>query len=312
MPPLDTLARLARHPTGRALGIALTFLALGILAFQAQQHVPALAGLATLPDAPRVVASLAALLASYAVQAQVWRTLARDAGAPLPWASAFGVLYLAQVGKYVPGLVWGYVGAVHWGLRAGVPVAAATYAQVGIAAVESAVAIALGVLVIAWLGGAGLPLVAALALLLGATLWWLTAVALRRLARLLLVAGTPVTGVGVLFGWVGLHWAVFALAYWLLLSAFWAISPAQAGLMTGLHAAAWVVGYWTIVVPSGLGVRELVQAALLGTMLPAPLAVAVPLLTRLWLSLGDAVACVAGGLVTVARSRAVTEAPRRR
>lgn len=298
---------LVRHPAARVLGLALTALALGVLVLRLQQQLESLRAQTAALDAWRVGSALGILLLSYAAQARVWQGLARHAGARVSWRDAFGVLYMAQVGKYLPGLVWGYLGAVHWGARAGVPVGAATYAQVGLVVSESAAALVLGALALAWIAGLDLALLTALGLVLGGGAVLGTALGLRWLGRF--GARAPGTAsVAGLFAWIAVHWLAFGLGYWLLLGALWPITLGEAALATALHAAAWLVGYWTLVVPSGLGVRELVQATLLAPVLPAPLAVAVPLLTRVWLTVGDVLAWAVAAGLALRRSRAAIDA----
>lgn len=301
------LRRLTRHPAARVLGLALMALALAALALQLGQHLDALRTRMAVLDAPRAAGALGVLLLSYAAQARVWQVLATRAGACISWLDAFGVLYLAQVGKYLPGGVWGHLGAVHWAGRAGVASGAAAYAQMGLVVAESAAALVLGGLALGWIAGLGPPALAALGLLLGGAAWLTTALALRWLARLG-GGGLGVVAVAGLFAWIALHWLGFALGYWLLLAALWPIGPGEAALATALHAVAWLAGYWMLVVPSGLGVRELVHATLLAAILPAPLALLVPLLTRVWLTAGDALAWVVAAALALRRPRATLDA----
>jgi len=51
--------------------------------------------------------------------------------------------------------------------------------------------------------------------------------------------------------------------------------------------ASWVVGFLSLLTPSGLGVREAVQAGLLSLVVPWPVAVALAILSRIWLIAGE-------------------------
>jgi uncharacterized membrane protein YbhN (UPF0104 family) len=293
--------RLAQHPWARRIGVALTVVALAALALQLQRHADLLRAQMATPDLSRLALSLIPLLAAYAAQARAWRVLAVAAGADLAWPAAFGVLYLAQIGKYLPGAIWGYLGAVHWGLRAGIAPASATYAQVGLAIAESAVAVALGILALAWIARGDALFTLFLAIALGVAVWVGGVLALRWLARVCYGGRPAVHTVASLLGWIALHWLAFASGYGLLLGALWPVSLGDAALACMLHAAAWLVGYWALVVPGGLGVRELVHATLLAAVLPAPVALVVPLLTRLWLTVGDALACALAAAIALDR-----------
>ena len=60
----------------------------------------------------------------------------------------------------------------------------------------------------------------------------------------------------------------------------------------GSAALAWIIGYMSIVTPSGLGVREGVLASLLALILPLPIAVAASLLFRISSTIGESLALV--------------------
>jgi uncharacterized membrane protein YbhN (UPF0104 family) len=54
--------------------------------------------------------------------------------------------------------------------------------------------------------------------------------------------------------------------------------------MIGISAAGYVGGYLAVFVPGGLGVREGLYALLLTAYVPPPMAVAIAILCRLWLT----------------------------
>lgn len=64
-------------------------------------------------------------------------------------------------------------------------------------------------------------------------------------------------------------------------------APAYLPLVVGGYAFAWEVGFLVLVVPSGLGVKELALGAVLGLVYPAPVAVALVVLARLWQTLAE-------------------------
>jgi hypothetical protein len=54
-----------------------------------------------------VVGALLCALAGLGCAMLAWRTLLADLGSPLPLPAAIRVMFLGQLGKYVPGAVWG-------------------------------------------------------------------------------------------------------------------------------------------------------------------------------------------------------------
>ena len=69
------------------------------------------------------------------------------------------------------------------------------------------------------------------------------------------------------------------------------LSWTQAPAVTGLFTAAWLVGFLTLIVPQGLVVREGLIFTFLTTLLgvPAPVATAAALLSRLSTLLGEGI-----------------------
>lgn len=296
--------RVVHHPCARLAGLLLTALAFAVLGLQLQRSIDLLRDEIGAPDLPRLGLSLVVLLGAYAAQACAWRGLANAAGARLTWPGAFGVLYLAQVGKYLPGAIWGYLSAFHWGLRAGIPPAGTTYAQVGLIVAESATAMALGGIALTWILGGVAPAALLAGAMLGGVAWVGVRLGLRWLGQVCYGGQLPTRAIAALFGWIVLHWLAFVGGYWLLLGTLWPVTVADAALAAALHAVAWLVGYWTLVVPGGLGVRELVHATLLASVLPTPIALVAPLLTRLWLTLGDGLACALAAGIALDRRAA--------
>jgi uncharacterized membrane protein YbhN (UPF0104 family) len=61
-------------------------------------------------------------------------------------------------------------------------------------------------------------------------------------------------------------------------------------VVTGIFTAAWVGGYLAVFVPQGWGVREFIIVTLLAAVgVPAPVATAAALLSRLWSLLGTGI-----------------------
>ncbi|MGH2394425.1 MAG: hypothetical protein ACRDGH_13230, partial [Candidatus Limnocylindria bacterium] len=79
-------------------------------------------------------------------------------------------------------------------------------------------------------------------------------------------------------------WVVFGLGFALFVRAV--ADPASGSIpsLMGICAAGYLAGWVAVFVPGGLGVREGVYALLLAEVLPGPVAAAVAILSRLWLT----------------------------
>lgn len=224
-----------------------------------------------------------------------WRMAVRHLGGALDLRRGMRVYFLSNLGRYLPGSLWYAAGRAYLGRREDVPpalVATSLALEVALILVSGALlsALALPSFLAGW---GGLYLLAAmvasgLAALHPRPMNFL----LGLLARLLhrpegvgSVAGYPVGLLAVYF----LVWAVAGAAFFLLLDSVYPVPFARLPTVAAVYAASWIVGFLTPFAPGGLGVREGALALLLGRYVPLPVATAAALLSRLWLTLGEAV-----------------------
>lgn len=264
-----------------------------------------------------VVASLGVAFAYLLLTMMSWRAVLADLGSRLGPRATFGVFFVSQLGKYVPGGVWNVVAASELGADHQVPRRRSLSAMLVTLFVSVVSGLAIGVPTLALTAG-GLE---------GAYrwLWLLLPVSVALLAPPVMnrVLGTvmrlarrdplehPLTARGTLaaVGWAVASWCVAGVQVWLLaLGVDVEASPSSLARVTGAYAIAWVVGFLVLVVPAGLGAREVVLLALLAPLVPSDGAVLVlVLVSRIVLTVAD-VALAATGLV-VSRRRAVVAAP---
>jgi uncharacterized membrane protein YbhN (UPF0104 family) len=232
-----------------------------------------------------------------------WRALLADLGSPLHLAPASGVLFVGQLGKYLPGSIWTVVAQAEVAARLGVPRR------------RSAVAGLLSVLLSA-LAGLAIGLVALPGLLdAGGSRWYLLlllilpagVVALHprvlgplvRLAFRLIrreppekdLSGRAITITAVSF--VG-AWACLGGQAWVLVvdlggDAGRAVVPAVFG-----YALAASVGMLAVFLPAGVVLREIVLVLLLAPTMGRTAATAVVLLSRFVVTVSDVVAAALG------------------
>ena len=244
------------------------------------------------PDPGFLALATILLAVSYAMVAALWAAaLRRAAGVGL--AQGARIWFAANLARYVPGNVWSFVGAVELARREGVP-RRTTLAVMGLAqllSVGTALLVGLPVLVadqarLGWaaaLGGLAVGLAGVLA------------VALRhRLAALLRrrypevepgdLAPSPAAAALLAAGYA-LYWVVTGLAFAALVRSLHPLAVADVPLTVAAYAAAYAIGFLALVTPAGLGVREGVLAVALAQIMPVGAALAVALLSRLWMML---------------------------
>uniref|UniRef100_UPI000623FDCE lysylphosphatidylglycerol synthase domain-containing protein n=1 Tax=Allosalinactinospora lopnorensis TaxID=1352348 RepID=UPI000623FDCE len=251
--------------------------------------------------APGTVAvSVAAALAALGAQMLAWRALLSDLGSPLPVRIAARVMFVGQLGKYLPGSVWAFVAQVELAKDRDVA------RRRGITATVLAVAVMLTVnLVVA---AATLPLaseeaarrwwwVLALAPLLLAALHpravtWLVHTALRIARRSREVPDEELErvsarGMGAATGWSLVAWGPLAVHIWVLVVAAGGDAAHALPTAAGAYALAWTLGILFVVAPAGIGVRELVLVVALAPVLTPGSALVVAALSRLVMTLAD-------------------------
>ncbi len=260
-------------------------------------------------DVGGVVLAGVLVLAAKAVLAENARLAAVTHGVPVGAGTAFRLYNLSQLGKYVPGAVWQYVGR------------AAAYRELGARPAQIRDALLTETL---WVTGAAVVLGSLLA---GPGVWRVVEDAVDGSQAVL----WSLVGVGILAAVVIVVALVLArrslAAYaraavpgpragatlvlaWLLLGASFVVTARAAGVPVswaygaGLFAVAYGVGVVVLLAPAGLGVREAVLTVGLLPLAPAPAVLVAVVVARL--------VYVAVELVIVAGQEAVVAVRRRR
>ena len=224
-----------------------------------------------------------------------WRALLADLGSPLPLPAAIRVMFVGQLGKYVPGAVWALAAQVELARDYDVPRRrSATASLVGMA-----VTLVVGLVA----AGVTLPLTSAHAV---RQYWWVLAItplaviclypriirlgldlALRVLRRPPLEGSVSGGGMTRALGWTVLGWLLYGAHAWFLISVFAGKAPHVFALSLGAYALAWAVGFLVIFFPSGIGPRELALIAVLAPVMPSASALVVALASRVVMTVAD-------------------------
>lgn len=223
--------------------------------------------------------------ASWLLIATGWWQAVRAVGGSIGAGPAIRIWIATMVYRYLPGNVWHLAGRVYWGGRAGESRAALLAGS----ALEQVLTLAGACLLIlitlpGWPAGRWLAAPAALGL---AGTWLILQPALGRPILDLLArrTGRAILPVFPSPGRVTRLTALFALAHAVTGLSTWAVAsaigrPADLLPCLGATAAAWTIGYLSLLTPSGLGVREGALTLLLTPTLGAPAALLVSVLAR--------------------------------
>lgn len=238
---------------------------------------------------PIVLAALSVWL-SYALLIEAWRRVILGWGEPLAYRPAVRIWCLSNLGRYLPGKVWGVAGLAVLAQRAGV----SGWAAAGSALAMQALAVGTGASVVAVFAPgfvSPLQLVTAAVLALGAVGALMSRSLGERAARLLrpaaqlraLAPGTAlVVGAITLLGWLA-----YGVAFWLLARGLLGEGALSLPAAIGVFAAGYIVGLLALFAPGGVGVRELVFVAMLTPLMGSGAAVALSVASRLLLTLTE-------------------------
>jgi len=266
-------------------------------------------------DAGTIVLGVAATIVALVANMLSWRAMMSASGFRVRLAAASSIFFVGQLGKYIPGGVWSIaaqaeLGRAHGLQRTGSAVAAlasmlvsmVTAAVVGIVAVL--LASSTGFATFWWL----IPLiVVGLVCLTPPVLGRLIAVAFRILRRPAQDTTLTWTGTVMSLVWSLVMWLAYGVQATLVLRVFAADSPTLFPVAVGAYAVAWLVGFVVVIAPAGIGPREGILVLLLGSVAggSAPLALAV--ISRVFMTIGDVVLAGVGALLA-ARHRRKTAA----
>lgn len=264
-----------------------------------------------------LAASMAVLLAHLMLLALIWWWSLRFFGQSAPWRAAMRVWLLAQIARYLPGGVWDSVGRVYLGGQAGFS-RGRTGLSVMVEMATQALAAALVFLVslLLWppsaqqsaATGFASPTGHWLPVIVGSIFLGLVALYPPVLERGLNVGlrllGRPAVQLPLRYRDVlalaACHTGARCLVgtgFYLFVCAVYPLPPAFLPATIGIFAIAWLVGFVIVFVPLGLGVREGIITALLAAFVPLPVATAVALGFRAWISLRDLIGAGIGLLL---------------
>ncbi|MFI6293055.1 YbhN family protein [Nonomuraea sp. NPDC050790] len=275
----------------RLLRVLLALVALGFLGYGLARNwdetTAALSGLS--PWA--LAGAFAAVLAGQFCMLVAWREVLAGLGSPLSLRVSGRIMFVGQLGKYIPGSVWAYAAMMDLGRDHGSPprrtfacISLALVINLGVALTIAAATLATHeALRKAWYLLLIVPVI--VVCLHPKVLTWGLNLALRLARKEPLESVLPGRTVLVAAAWTALGWLIYGV-HTMLLAGRWDLYV----LATGAYAFAWATGLLTFVVPAGVGVREGALVLVFTPLIGTGAAFAVALLSRVAFTLADAVA----------------------
>lgn len=253
-------------------------------------------------SAPVIGIAFGASLAALGCSLMVWRSVLADLGSRLSLGDACRVMFIGQMGKYVPGSVWPVLGQMELAAQRGVPRS------------RTAVSVLLSSAIMIFTGGlvAAVSLPFAAAGSTGGYLWILFVVpvglallsppllnrvlnlTLRLLRRPAVRQGVSVRGLSISAGWALLGWILNGAMLYTLMRRLAGHRGGVVLISIGGYALSWVAGFVAVFAPAGAGVREAVLVGVLSTQASTSVALIIALVARALSVVADATAGVVG------------------
>lgn len=235
-----------------------------------------------------VIAAVGLTLVATFASMMSWRALLADIGSPLPIKPSARIYLLSAIGKYLPGSVWPYMAQMEMGRRYDIP-----RPRSGASAILAVlIALSSGLLIAAvttpWTSASAMrtywPVFLAVPVLLAAVhpavANRLVGITMRLLKRPPLDQSLSWSGLSISAAWSTLTWVAFGLQIWVLCDAIAKVDARAPIQCIGAYALAWSAGFLVVIAPAGAGIREVALTAVLSSIMPAPAALTVALISR--------------------------------
>lgn len=248
---------------------------------------------------PLLLASFVLAGLTYSVLAGVWKNILRQSGYVLSYSKMFKIWFISNLGRYIPGKVWQFLGMLYLLEKEKVPKSK----SFSVAVLAQALSCMAGILVMIaflrydfyqnllsqspWFLLVLILFVAGVITLIfypqalqGVINWGLKLLKKEKIS----LNYKPRNLLFYLLSYIGC-WFLFGFCFLIFIKS---IFPAPFNVyfgVTGAFAGSVTIGFLAFFTPGGIGVREGVLVALLSFYFPAPVATLIALLSRLWITL---------------------------
>lgn len=221
----------------------------------------------------------------------LWFHLTRQTGVAIPFGESVAAWFYSQLGKYLPGKVFLYLGRLYYYRRRdrSVAVVSMTFLVETLATLSASVVTVLVALLTLDVGDVGQWRPVLLVALVGLVVFLNPRFLNGALAVVLRVFGRPVQRVDLTaaqsYSFVLLYvvnWLVFGLAFAVFINSIVSISFGYVVYLAGSFSLASLAGMFSVFVPSGLGVREGILMFMLSQVMPLETAIVISVAARLW------------------------------
>lgn len=260
-------------------------------------------------DYQYLIFSIFAGLITFSIMATIWKKIIGTFGFKLRIRDAFRIVYLSDLGRYIPGKIWQLFGILYLAKQKGIPPeqAGASFVLVQMFAIPASFLVfvicaqiesALLIDQIGFLGEkASYFLTGSMIAICLVLIFWPSRILkignwlLRRINRQEVEFKLDIKVAMTIFLGYCIGWTCYGTAFWLFVEAVTVDSNINPVVCIGLFNAAYQIGYLTLVAPGGFGPRELVMGAMLAPFV-GPIGPAIAIAARLWAIIIEAMAAL--------------------
>jgi glycosyltransferase 2 family protein len=292
---LSPLVRLMRS---KAVRIGFLAIVLALLGIALTEQAGTLWHQASRLSVPAVLLAFFLCLCGLFCSLMVWREILADLGSRLSIPEAARILFIGQLGKYVPGSIWPVLAQSELGADLGIPRSRSAVSVLLSYAVVTCSGVVVAIVTLPFATAASIAQYFWILFLLPIAAVLLSPPVLNRLLRLALrVSRQPAEeqtisyrGLARTMVWALAGWSVNGLMVYVLMRQLAGHPQGLLLVSVGAYSLSWAVGFLAVFAPAGAGVREAVMVAVLGARTTPATALTVALLCRAFSVVADAVA----------------------
>ncbi len=225
---------------------------------------------------------------------QIWRNLLNKFSSGLSFKKAFKIWFYSNLGKYVPGKIWSVMGMVYMCEKEGIPKAATLSSAI----LNQLLNVIGGLILVLILSGTKflsgmsklyyLPLILVFVIslyprVMEKILNW----GLKKLKKESVKVNLSFKENLFFTLLFMLAWGVYGLAFNIFILSLTDYSFNLWPFLTSIFVFSYILGFLSIFVPGGLGVREGILVYYLSSYFPLPVATLIALLSRLWMTAAE-------------------------
>lgn len=247
-------------------------------------------------DVPLLIVSILFLFIYFLLFVFGWELILKRLGVSLSFLKAIKIIFYSQIGKYLPGKIWVFVGRIYFCQQLGIPASKIFLSMV----LEMALTIISGMVIFL----VGLSIFPGAQIHINAFFLMVVVVILfiiihpKVFTRIIniflhLVKKGPIridlnfSQICGIIMYYCIVWLSFGIAFYFLINSTTFIALSKIPLLAGSFSISATIGAMALFVPGGLGVREGVLALLLSNFFPTSLAILLSVLSRIWISFGE-------------------------